>query len=214
MALVEGEIVIERPVTEVFDLVADERNEPRFNPRMIRVELLSPEPIGAGSRFLAESRMMGRAFEVMVEYTVFERPRHLGSRSRSTPKGRGGRPLLIEGSLTFEPVPEGTRMRWSWQVETPGALRLIAPLLEWMGRRQEQEGLDLLEAASGAAAGNDAGGLTRLLDHRLEENTALRAHELTSLSETIEGPAEPGPRTSASAVAVRSSYAATRTRSL
>ena len=82
--------------------------------------------------------MMGRTFEVTVEYTDFERPRLLGSRSRSIPRGREGRPLLIEGSLTFEPVPEGTRMRWSWQVETPGALRLIAPLLAWIGRRQEQ----------------------------------------------------------------------------
>jgi hypothetical protein len=139
MAVVEGEIVIERPVEDVFDFIADERNEPRFNSRMIRAELLTPEPVGAGSQFLAESRMMRRTFDVTVEYTVFERPRLLGSRSRSTPKGREGRPLLIEGSLTFEPVPEGTRMRWSWQVETPGALRLIAPLLAWMGRRQEQK---------------------------------------------------------------------------
>ena len=138
MAVIEGEIVIERPVTEVFDFVADQRNEPRFNSRMVRAELLSPEPIGAGSRFLAESKMMRRTFEVMVEYTVFEKPRLLGSRSRSTPRGREGRPLLIEGSLTFEPVSEGTQMRWSWQVKTPGALRLVAPLLAWMGRRQER----------------------------------------------------------------------------
>ncbi len=130
--------MIERPVELVFDFVADERNEPRFNPRMVSVELLSPGPIGAGSRFLAESRMMGGAFEVTVEYTHFERPRLLGSKSRSIPRGRKGRPLLIEGRLIFQPVPEGTRMRWSWQVETPGALRLIAPLLAWMGRRQER----------------------------------------------------------------------------
>ena len=137
MTVIDGAIVIERAVEDVFDFVADERNEPRFNSRMSRVELLTPEPVGAGSQFLAESRMMGRAFDVRVEYTVFERPRLLGSRSRSTPRGREGRPLAIDGSLTFEPVPEGTRMRWSWQVETPGTLRLIAPLLAWMGRRQE-----------------------------------------------------------------------------
>ena len=138
MTVIDGEIVIERLVEDVFDYVADERNEPQFNSRMSRVELVTPEPIGAGSRFLAESRMMGGTFEVAVEYTVFERPRLLGSRSRSTPRDRKGRSLMIEGSLSFEPVPEGTRMRWSWQVETPGALRLITPLLAWMGRRQER----------------------------------------------------------------------------
>lgn len=31
MAHVEGEIIINRPVEEVFDFVADERNEPHYN---------------------------------------------------------------------------------------------------------------------------------------------------------------------------------------
>ncbi|HEU4451309.1 MAG TPA: hypothetical protein VFR63_15180 [Gaiellaceae bacterium] len=42
MARIEGEIVIERPPAEVFDVVADERNEPRYDPRL-------PPPAGAGS---------------------------------------------------------------------------------------------------------------------------------------------------------------------
>jgi hypothetical protein len=33
MARIEGELVIERPVEEVFDFVPGERNEPRYNPR-------------------------------------------------------------------------------------------------------------------------------------------------------------------------------------
>jgi uncharacterized protein YndB with AHSA1/START domain len=135
---VEGEIVIRRPVNEVFDYVADERHEPNFNTRMPRVELLTPEPIGAGSRFRAETTMMRRAFEMTVEFTAFERPRLLGSTSRSLPRGGKGRPLVIAGSLTFDPVPEGTRMRWSWKVETPGAMKLLAPLVVRMGRRQER----------------------------------------------------------------------------
>jgi uncharacterized protein YndB with AHSA1/START domain len=137
-AWVEGEIMIGRPVEEVFDYVADERHEPNFNSRMSRVELLTPEPIGVGSRFGVEMTMMRRVFDMTVEYTAFERPRLLGSISRSLPRGGKGRPLLTAGSLTFDPVPEGTRMRWSWQVETPGAVKLLAPLVARMGRRQER----------------------------------------------------------------------------
>lgn len=48
MARIEGEIVIGRPVGEVFDFVADSRNEPSFNPAMTSVELLTPLPIGRG----------------------------------------------------------------------------------------------------------------------------------------------------------------------
>ena len=33
--------MIARPVEEVFDFVADERNEPRYNPRMLRAEKLT-----------------------------------------------------------------------------------------------------------------------------------------------------------------------------
>jgi hypothetical protein len=137
-ALVEGEIVIERPVEEVFDYVADERHGPSFNRRISRVELLTPGPIGVGSRFGVEVTMMRRVFDMTVEFTVFERPQRLGSVSRSLPRGGKGRPLLTEGSLSFDPVPEGTRMRWSWQVETPGAMRLLVPLVARMGRRQER----------------------------------------------------------------------------
>jgi uncharacterized protein YndB with AHSA1/START domain len=137
-ARVEGEIVIRRPVEEVFDYVADERHEPHFNTRMFRVELLTQEPIRVGSRFAVELTMMRRVFDMTVEFTAFERPRLLGSTSRSLTRGGKGRPLLTVGSLTFDPVPEGTRMRWSWRVETPGAMRLLAPLVARMGRRQER----------------------------------------------------------------------------
>jgi hypothetical protein len=41
MVHIEGEIVIDRPVEEVFDFVADERNELRFNPQMRRAEKIS-----------------------------------------------------------------------------------------------------------------------------------------------------------------------------
>jgi hypothetical protein len=63
-ALVEGEIVIRRPVEEVFDYIADERHEPNFNRRMSRVELLTAVPIGAGSRFGIEMTMMRRVFDI------------------------------------------------------------------------------------------------------------------------------------------------------
>ena len=44
MAHVEEEIL--DPAAEaVFDFVADERNEPRYNRQMSKVQLLTPEPI-------------------------------------------------------------------------------------------------------------------------------------------------------------------------
>lgn len=128
---IEGEIVIARPVEEVFDFVADERNEPLFNPRMVRAEKVSPGPIGPGTRFRAEIKSMGRTAATTIETTGYERPRRLASTTRMST-------MDIEGVLLFDPVDGGTRMRWLWDLRPRGVLRLMSPMIGRMGRRQEQ----------------------------------------------------------------------------
>ena len=38
MVRIDGEIVIDLPVEVVFDYVADQSNEPQYNPQMVRAE--------------------------------------------------------------------------------------------------------------------------------------------------------------------------------
>jgi Polyketide cyclase / dehydrase and lipid transport len=131
MVRIEGEVIINRPVEGVFDFVADERNEPRYNLQMLRVEQISPGPIGLGTKFRAESKSMGRTVEMTIEFTTFERPRRLASSTHLST-------LHIQGTLTFDPVPEGTRMHWSWELEPQGIFKLMAPIIARVGRRQEE----------------------------------------------------------------------------
>ena len=131
MVRIEGEIIINRPVEEVFDFVADERNEPRYNQQMLRAEQISAGPIGLGTRFRAESKSMGRTVEMTIEFTAFERPRRLASSTNLST-------MDIRGTLTFDPIPEGTRMRWSWELEPRGIFKLMTPLVARLGQRQEQ----------------------------------------------------------------------------
>jgi hypothetical protein len=131
MARVEGEILIHRSADAVFDFVADERNEPLYNPRMLTAELISDEPIGLRSQFRAELRTRGRAMPMTVEFTEFDRPRRLASSTHSSM-------MDTSGALTFEPQSGGTRMRWSWDVRPRGALRLIPLVVGVVGRRQER----------------------------------------------------------------------------
>ena len=146
MAPIEGELVIHRPVHEVFDFVADERNEPRYNPRICRAEKLSAGPIGRGTRFRAEAVTLGRTTGMTIEYTAYERPRRLASSIRMPAAD-------IAGTLRFAPVPDGTRMGWSWEVRPRGLYRLLTPVIARVGRRQEQE---------------NWGGLKRFLEAREE----------------------------------------------
>lgn len=145
MTRVKGSLIIARPTQEVFDIVADQRNEPRYNPKMSSVTKLSDGPIGVGTRFAAAVLSRGRELPVTIEYTRFEPPRLLASRSVM-------RGAVAEGLVRCDPIPEGTRLSWDWTVSVSGAARLAGPLVGLVGRRQERtiwEGLRrLLEDGS------------------------------------------------------------------
>jgi hypothetical protein len=49
LARIAGEIWIGRPVEVVFDYVADQSNEPTYNPQMVRAQKITPGPVGKGT---------------------------------------------------------------------------------------------------------------------------------------------------------------------
>ena len=129
MAHITGHVRIAAPLEQVFDTVADSRNEPSFNPAMTDVELLTPAPIGRGTRFLAH---MGKAnMEMVVEVTEFERPHRLGSLTTSSM-------MQTSGALTLTAEGDETVMGWDWQVHPKGWFRLLGPLVGPLGARMER----------------------------------------------------------------------------
>ena len=129
MAHIAGEVHVDAPIDTVFDVVADSRNEPAYNPAMTRVELLTPEPIGAGTRFRA---YMGKAgMPMLVELTEVERPHLLASRTTSSM-------METTGTLSFTETGGGTTMRWNWRVRAVGWHRLLTPVFGLVGSRMER----------------------------------------------------------------------------
>lgn len=129
-ANVRGSVVIDRPVADVFAVVADQRNEPRFNPRMRSVEKVTSGPIGGGTRWLISTGTKSRLTRFELEFTDFEPPTRLGSHTRMSA-------LDIDGELTLTPTPVGTQLTWSWTLTPNGLLRLATPVIVAVGRRQE-----------------------------------------------------------------------------
>lgn len=131
MTAIEGAVIIGRPVEVVFDYVADQRNEPQYNPRMVRAEKITEGPVGAGTVFHSAVASHGHTAEMRIEYTAYRRPTLLSSTTTM-------RQADFTAILTFEPVPAGTRMHWSERVRPKRGFKLAVPVVTWIGRRQEQ----------------------------------------------------------------------------
>src|SRR5256885_1690236 len=111
--LVQGNIFIERSVEDVFDFVADERNEPQYNPQMTHADKVTDGPIGVGTKFHSVMTGIGRAADMTIEFTELDRPRRIAETTQMSN-------MDIKGVLTFESVPGATRMRWFWDLEPRG----------------------------------------------------------------------------------------------
>jgi uncharacterized protein YndB with AHSA1/START domain len=128
---ISGSIIIDRPIEEVFDFVIDERNEPLYNPELLRSEKLTDGPIGVGTKFRASHRQGRHEVEMAVEVTGCDRPRRIGSET-AMPWAN------INGELTFEPIDTSTKLRWDWEVHPKGYMRALTPLIGFIGRRSER----------------------------------------------------------------------------
>lgn len=128
---VQGSIVIERPIEEVFDFVADESNEPQYNVQMTRADKVTPGPIGVGTKFHAVMTGVGGAADMTIEFIEFSRPRRIVETTRLSN-------MDINGALYFEPVPKGTCMTWVWDLRPRGFLKFLGPIMGRLGDRQER----------------------------------------------------------------------------
>lgn len=131
MVHIRGEITIDAPVEDVFDLVADERSEPRYNLRIAAAEKLTEGPIGVGARFTAQPKGAGARGRMEIEVLEYDRPRRLHNVVRSSY-------LRVDGTLTFASVDGQTLLRWDWAMNLVGVMRVFTPGLRLVGPRWER----------------------------------------------------------------------------
>ncbi|HET7820808.1 MAG TPA: SRPBCC family protein, partial [Ornithinibacter sp.] len=84
-----------------------------------------------GTRFEATVVTRGTPQPVTIEYTAFERPHRIDS--RSVMEG-----ATVVGHIQCDPSPAGTRFSWDWTVALTGPARFAGPLVALIGRRQER----------------------------------------------------------------------------
>jgi carbon monoxide dehydrogenase subunit G len=144
MIRVEKEVPVDRPAEEVFDFLADVRNEERWNPNVIAIETESDGPLAVGGMFEGVYRRGGRMRFELVEAV---RPSRLVFRG-------GGRQMALVATLELERAGSATRVRMKGQMEPHGPLRLLAPLMRKPIERQYEQVAEsfrkVVEADAGA----------------------------------------------------------------
>src|ERR687896_1159065 len=119
----EGTTVIDRPIEEVFDFLADGTNDQKFSPRVLEIAKNTDGPPGVGTVYASTVKDAGVKTKREFKITEFEPPTRI--RWTEVSKNLVTAP---EGGYDLAPEGDGTRVTIYNVLEGHGPGRLIAPL--------------------------------------------------------------------------------------
>jgi uncharacterized membrane protein len=125
------EVLISRPLDDVFAFVSDVRNRPQWDDSVKSEELTSPEPIQVGTTVRTRLRSMGREYQYTWEIVEHEPPNQMKVKSTSGPF-----PTTL--SFQFDGQDSGTRVKASVTGRPAGFMRVLQPFIA----RTTQQNLD------------------------------------------------------------------------
>jgi hypothetical protein len=146
MRVVEASAVVPLKPEEAWDLLIGEQMHrlvemPEIS--VVAVRDFQIRPDGTARYVVANKAGPSRTWHT-ADFTLYERPHRSVNRVLDSPFGG-----MFYG--TYEPVGEGTRVHWLWEVEAQNTLtRLLLPLVHPLLARSMQQDLDALAKGSGS----------------------------------------------------------------
>jgi len=116
---VESLIVIEAPIERVWSVVSDIEGQPRWMHDMKSVRMLTPGPVGVGTRGESQIRMLGISVTDPVTVTEFQPPTRFAIRHEGRVSG--------SGVISLERGADGTTTIVRWDEH------LVLPTLPYLG---------------------------------------------------------------------------------
>ena len=149
MFKVEGTVVINRPIEEVFKFLTTPGSSAQWQGMVLESKKTSEGPVGVGTTGQSASQFLGRRMESTWEVTEHELNRKTAYKSTSGP-------IPYENSATLESVDEGTKVTLVGEYEVGGFFKLAEPIVARMGQRQADADFamlkDLVEAQGEGSA--------------------------------------------------------------
>jgi uncharacterized membrane protein len=121
MARIESSVVIDRPLEEVFQFVADAENQAQWSAEGARYERIKQGPIGIGSAWRYTTGFLGRRVEGVRTITEFKPNSLVGFHATAL--------FDVIGHFQFEPVPTGTKVTLAVEGQLTGFYRWFQPFV-------------------------------------------------------------------------------------
>jgi uncharacterized membrane protein len=139
MATSHNSVTIARPVEDVFAVLSDVENASAWSENTFDEHLITPGPIGVGTRRRAKVKgPFGRPVENEAEMVVFEPNRRMVIRLE-IPR------VTARIVIDYLPVEEGTRIDWASEFELPVVLRPLGGAFGRYYQRTMQRDLENLK---------------------------------------------------------------------
>ncbi len=136
MVSARHEIVIDRPLEEVFAFFEDHENHPKWQHTLVDHER---EPLRNGAKVTEIHNFLGRRVELHGEVIDFEKNQGFGFR------GQGPSVKSITYHNHFERAGAGTRVRANVEMEPQDMLGVARPLIEKVMQRDLEHSFELLK---------------------------------------------------------------------
>lgn len=134
---VQSAIEIARPIDEVFEVIADVANHPKWAGSVDDVRNLSHNPLQVGATWIQVSRFLGVDISSQAQAVVFDPPYEL--------IGTSSKPLPGQVAWQAEEIDGGTRVTLTIDLEPQGVLKLAEPVLKNMVQSQIDKDLSSLK---------------------------------------------------------------------
>lgn len=143
MARIEIDLIINRPIEEVFPFVSNGENLPRWRATALEVKKSFTGPLGVGSIFKGRFTFLGRSFEGNLEVIVYEPNRRYATRMVEGP-------FPLEAYYILDATKIGTWFTFIVEGQPGGFFRLAEPLVVSLATRSFETDLhnlkEMLEA--------------------------------------------------------------------
>ncbi len=151
---IEETFSVDRPPEVVFDYLTNPANLAEWQTSKTYVEQLTDGAPRLGTRVRERTKPpVGKAFDQIVEFTEFDRPRRVHVHIVEGP-------YPIDGTWSFQPDGDRTRLHFVAEGELRGAMRALEPVVKRLFARQmaayRRNLRRNLEAGSAAGARNRA----------------------------------------------------------